>query len=157
MGVLGIVLGILSVLFRSDIGQAEIYFGGMGGYSFPNDVSNRSFSGDLLPLPLPDVGLRCTVVGGGKIGFYLDEYNLFGFETEGFFTEPEIENDFSEKLRVITWGFNVVLRYPGKRFQPYVGAGLGLFFAEVVNDFPGPSASEDWVPGLNLLGGVGGL
>jgi len=78
-----------------------------------------------------------------------------GFETEGFFTEPE--DEVGGKLRVITWGLNTLLRYPGKRFQPYVGAGLGLFFAEVVDDIPGPSFSDDWVPGLNLLGGIRGF
>ena len=31
------------------------------------------------------------------------------------------------------------------------------FFAEVVDDIPGPSFSDDWVPGLNLLGGIRGF
>lgn len=74
----------------------------------------------------------------------------------GFFTEPETELS-NETLRVITWGFNALLRYPGKRFQPYLGAGLGLFFAEVESDIPGPSLSDDWIPGLNLLAGVRGF
>ena len=147
--------GLVSVLPIPEISKAEIYFGGMGGYSFPNDLSNRSLSGDLPALPLPDLGLEKSVVGGGKIGFYLEEYNLFGFETEGFFTESDTE--FGEKLRVTTWAFNALLRYPGKRFQPYFGAGIGLFFTEVDDDVPGPSLSDDWVPGLNLLGGVRGF
>ena len=151
------ILSLVGALLIPGIGQAEIYFGGMGGYGFPNDLSNRSFSGDLLPLPLMDIGIENSVVGGGRLGFYLDQFSFLGFETEGFFTEPEIENNFNEKLRIITWAFNVLLRYPGKRFQPYFGAGLGLFFAEVVTDVPGPSPSDDWVPGLNLLGGIRGF
>lgn len=152
-----LLFGIVSVLLIPSVVQGEIYFGGMGGVSFPNELSNRSLSGDFPALPIPDAGLENSVVGGGKIGFYLDEFNLFGFETEGFFTEPEVEGGDGEKLRVITWAFNALLRYPGKRLQPYFGAGLGLFFSEVESDLPGPSLSDDWVPGLNLLGGVRGF
>jgi opacity protein-like surface antigen len=53
-------------------------------------------------------------------------------------------------MTVVTWAFNAIIRYPGEKFQPYAGVGLGLFFAQF-ND------EGDWdkaVPGLNALAGV---
>ena len=55
-------------------------------------------------------------------------------------------------LNVLTWATNVVVRYPGKQFQPYVGAGLGVFFARA--KFAGLSDSDNAVPGLNALAGL---
>ena len=54
-------------------------------------------------------------------------------------------------LRVLTWGINAVVRYPGKIFQPYAGVGLGMFFAEA--KFQGQSGN-DTAPGLNALAGL---
>jgi hypothetical protein len=54
-------------------------------------------------------------------------------------------------LRVIAAVFNVVVRYPGKVFQPYLGAGGGGFF------FWSPHGSiqgHQWAPGLNLTVGM---
>jgi opacity protein-like surface antigen len=159
--VLYFMFGIVSTLLIPGIGKAEIYFGAMGGYSFPNDFSDVTSSGDTPGFPFPDAGLGNSVMGGGKVGFYMDEYNWFGFETEGFFTEPDflpfVSQGVDAKLRVITWGLNALIRYPGKRFQPYLGAGVGLFFAEIDTDLPGPSLSDDWVPGVNVLAGVRGF
>ena len=53
-------------------------------------------------------------------------------------------------LRLIAFAFNVVARYPGKMFQPYVGVGAGAFY------FTGSGAIDgrQVVPGLNVLWGV---
>jgi hypothetical protein len=55
-------------------------------------------------------------------------------------------------LRLITVAFNVVARYPGKVFQPYVGVGGGAFY------FKGSSSGQfdghQVVPGLNALVGL---
>jgi hypothetical protein len=77
----------------------------MGGYSFPNNLSDVRLSGDFPGFPLPDADLGNSVMGGGKVGFYMDEYNWFGFETEGYFTEPDfgpslsrVDSDFWSKI-----------------------------------------------------------
>ena len=53
-------------------------------------------------------------------------------------------------LRLIAFAFNVVARYPGKIFQPYVGVGAGAFY------FSGSGAIDgrQVVPGLNVLWGL---
>jgi hypothetical protein len=52
-------------------------------------------------------------------------------------------------LRVIAAVLNVVVRYPGKVFQPYLGAGGGGFF------FWAPHGNgHQWAPGLNLTVGM---
>lgn len=54
-------------------------------------------------------------------------------------------------LRLITVAFNVVARYPGKVFQPYVGVGAGAFY------FKGSTGSiqgRQVVPGLNAMAGL---
>lgn len=45
----------------------------------------------------------------------------------------------------------MIARYPGKRFQPYVGAGLGIYWARVTSDAAG--TGSDTSPGVNLLVG----
>jgi opacity protein-like surface antigen len=77
-------------------------------------------------------------------------------------------------LRVTTIAVNLVARYPGKVFQPYVGVGVGLFYFEASNlratvgpctsssagspcptGFASGSASgTDLQPGLNTFGGL---
>lgn len=53
-------------------------------------------------------------------------------------------------MRVTTAAANVIVRYPGKIFQPYAGIGLGVFYFDV----SAPLSSSYLTPGLNLLGGA---
>ena len=53
-------------------------------------------------------------------------------------------------LQLITLAFNVVARYPGEVFQPYVGVGVGGFYFKGSDQFNG----RQIVPGLNLQAGV---
>ncbi|HMU56430.1 MAG TPA: hypothetical protein PKA61_15575 [Nitrospira sp.] len=54
------------------------------------------------------------------------------------------------RMRMITVAFNVVARYPGEIFQPYVGAGVGAFYFSSSGQIDGHQV----VPGVNLLGGL---
>src|SRR5262249_25408400 len=54
-------------------------------------------------------------------------------------------------LRLITVAFNVVTRYPGKVFQPYIGVGGGAFYFKSSN---GSIQGRQVVPGLNAMAGV---
>ena len=158
------LITIGSVLLIPGIGQAEVYFGAMGGVGIPNAFSDVTSKGQFPDMPLPNVDLGNAAMGGAKMGAYLPGYDWVGFETEGYFTSPEFSTvppqgaqKVDSNLQVATWGFNALLRYPGERFQPYLGVGLGLFFVNIDTDLPGPSLSQNWVPGLNLLGGVRGF
>lgn len=53
-------------------------------------------------------------------------------------------------LRLITVLFNVVARYPGEIFQPYVGVGGGAFYFSSSGQIDGRQV----VPGLNLQAGL---
>jgi hypothetical protein len=53
-------------------------------------------------------------------------------------------------VRLITVAFNVVARYPGKVFQPYVGVGVGAFYFSSTGQIDGRQV----VPGLNTQAGL---
>lgn len=53
-------------------------------------------------------------------------------------------------MRLITMAFNVVARYPGTVFQPYVGVGAGAFYFTS----SGAVSGHQVVPGLNAMAGV---
>ena len=157
-----VITVMMTAILVPGICQAEIYLGAMGGISIPSDFSDVTSSGRFPDMPLPDVGLGVAPMAGIKIGTYLPDYNWFGIETEGYFTNPKFESFEAQgvdaNLQVATWAFNAIFRYPGERFQPYLGAGVGLYFPEIESDdLPGPSLSQSWVPGFNILGGVRGF
>ena len=53
-------------------------------------------------------------------------------------------------LRLFALAFNLVARYPGEVFQPYVGVGVGAFYFKGSPQFDGRQV----VPGLNLQAGM---
>ena len=53
-------------------------------------------------------------------------------------------------LRVAALTANVIARYPGTLFQPYVGVGGGLFSFTSSGQFEG----QQFAPGLNVMGGL---
>ena len=146
---------------------AELYVAGMAGYTVPNDFTNVKGTGGASALSLSDLELQNSVAYGGKIGYFFPKVKWLGVETEVYNTTPNVKQQpvtasaFGRSvpiasvpgfnLRVLTWGINAVVRYPGKTFQPYAGVGLGVFFAKAT--FQGQSDS-DTVPGLNALAGL---
>jgi len=53
-------------------------------------------------------------------------------------------------MRLITVAFNVVARYPGEIFQPYIGVGAGAFYFSSSGQIDGRQV----VPGLNTQAGL---
>ncbi|MDX1411670.1 MAG: outer membrane beta-barrel protein [Nitrospirales bacterium] len=163
----GISLGVLAP--GSVFG--EFYVAGMGGYVVPNGFNNTQFEFAPDDGHTFDLKLENSAMGGGKIGYYFPSWEWVGvgIETEGVFAWPNLKEQtvmgsgcqcylFTAKreIQVITWGINALARYPGKRIQPYVGAGLGVFFAsESIQGYP--LSTDNWVPGLNFLAGVRGF
>ena len=64
------------------------------------------------------------------------------------FSNPQALTE--SQLRVTTLAVNIIARYPGERFQPYIGTGLGGFWFRGKNQFDGSKI----VPGLNALAGL---
>jgi len=161
-----LLLLLLSVLLLPSHSAAEMYAAGMVGYNAPNDLTNIQGTVGASGFSLSDLALKDSVAYGGKVGSFLPTVNWLGIETELYNTTPHIKQQpatasafgvsipgtFSGvSLRVLTWGINAVVRYPGKTFQPYAGVGLGVFFANA--SFQGQSDS-DTATGLNALAGL---
>jgi opacity protein-like surface antigen len=148
-----------------------MYIAGQAGYTLADDFNDGVFppTGGSFS----DLNLHDSVVYGGKVGYYFSGVRWLGVETEVFNTTPNVKqqtvtltppgaafpNTPGFSLRVLTWATNVVVRYPGKQWQPYGGVGLGVFFARA--DFKGapPAAApatdnDNAVPGLNAFAGL---
>ena len=146
------------------LGHAEVYVAGMGGFVKPMDLSDvKTRTGSGPKVRLNDVALDDAPMVGAKLGYYFSSLNWFGIETEGLFTTIQFADQVQDSsgsnlagaddLEMTTWGFNAVFRYPGEWFQPYIGGGLGLYFAELTLDDFG-TASDGLVPGINALAGI---
>jgi outer membrane protein W len=88
----------------------------------PKDLTNPA-----CPLPIPN--------------------NACGFQERVKSTLPVTETS----LRLVTAAFNVVARYPGNVFQPYVGVGAGAFY---FSSSTGAFQGRQVVPGLNAMAGL---
>ncbi|HKY72025.1 MAG TPA: outer membrane beta-barrel protein [Nitrospira sp.] len=160
------LVSLLSLWLLTSFSHAEMYVAGMAGYTAPNDLTNVKGTGAASVLSLSDLELQSSVAYGGKVGYFLPSARWFGVETEVYNTTPHVKQQAVTvsgfglsvpatitgfHLRVLTWGINAVVRYPGKIVQPYAGVGLGMFFAKAT--FQGQSDS-DTAPGLNALAGL---
>ena len=147
-------------LFLTDVSaRAESYVAGQFGLTFPNTFNHVSQQGATIS----NLELQNSVMYGAKMGHYLDKLKYFGVETEAYTSMPSIKQQAvasngipmgtqsGTHLRVTTWAFNLVYRYPGEIVQPYAGVGVGVFFARA-SDADGSSLSVS--PGLNALAGL---
>ena len=124
---------------------ANIYQNRGGDRTFTDDNPNSPFFGDSLDVnPKNDVGF----FGGVKLGYVFGtgvfrptvEGDFFynGFRGGANFTLRDSFGDVLAQRNVNTWVntgafmFNFIMRFaPGnQRFQPYAGAGVGVYYAE---------------------------
>ena len=148
----------VAVMLPEASAKAESYVAGQFGVSTNgtlNDPANE----------VSDLGLKSSMMYGAKLGHYFDNLKYFGVETEVYNLTPHIKQQAvaingvpvgtvqGSHLRVTTWATNLVYRYPGEVFQPYAGAGVGVFFAGL--DLGGPDGSDSSIsPGLNVQAGL---
>src|SRR5215472_15853736 len=136
-----------------DLG-ANVYQNLPGSRTFTDDNPNSPFFGESLEVsPQHNVGF----FGGIKLGYVFGtgvirptvELDSFynGFNTDTNFTLREPDGDVirsgssSNRLDSGVWLGNFILRFaPGnQRFQPYIGAGLGGYYASTEGfSFTGP-------------------
>jgi opacity protein-like surface antigen len=152
--------------------QAEPYVAGQLGVTFPNDFSSVEGINSNAGFTLTDLKLKSSLEWGLKAGYFLPKsLNWLGVETEFFQTHPHFQQQnatvtppgaplgtFSfggAHVRVSTWAFNLIARYPGAQFQPYAGVGLGINWA-TVDDTPANNVGKasDTAAGLNVLAGL---
>lgn len=152
---------------------AEPYIAVYGGITVPSSFQDVRGIDTLSVFKLNDLDLSRSGIAGVKLGvFQPSGIKWFGMETEVFYTSPHVkQQDITFNLsgatipcstaltcglegahvRVATWALNFILRYPGERFQPYAGAGLGIFWGRVSG---GIGTASDTSPGLNALAGA---
>src|SRR6266702_2384097 len=122
---------------------ANVYQNRGGDRTFTDDNLNSPFFGDTLTVsPKNDVGF----FGGIKLGYVFGtgvfrptlkgDFFYNGFRGGGNFTLEDSFGDVLAQRNVTTWintgAFmgNFILRFAFGRFQPYAGAGVGVYFAD---------------------------
>jgi opacity protein-like surface antigen len=153
--------------------QAESYVAGQFGITVPSlgkGLTNVDLTGSFPEgSTLSDNALKSSLMFGAKFGHFFNRLPWFGLETEAFMTNPHIKQQPitltvppvsataelpGAYFRVVTWApVNLVFRYPGKRLQPYVAVGPGVFFARIKDPNSSDSQSDTRL-GLNTQVGI---
>lgn len=141
--------------------QAEWYVGGTVGAAIPNGLGNTSGTGQQGGT-LTTFTQQTSLSYGGKAGYFFESQKWLGLDMSVSTATPNINSKQAsvsggtglgtsggQNMRVTTWATNLIARYPGERFRPYVGGGIGVFFA----DASGVSSSN-WNPGANGFAGL---
>jgi len=134
---------------------AEWYVAGQAGVNFADQLKNIQGTGTLQSLQGPDFDLKNAMVYGGKLGYFPGN-GAVGIELDAFHSTPHIKNldDIPGiHMRVTNVGLNVLFRYPGQTFQPYVGFGGAALIAHI-GDSPTTRSDSDVGFGINLLAGL---
>src|SRR5205807_3353314 len=148
--------------------RPDRYIGLYGGLTIPGQLEHvRGIQGSS-GITLSDLDLARSAILGAKLGLFRSPQRWGGVETEFFYTNPHMKqqnigftvggvpagpfNFAGAHVRMATWALNWIVRYPGERFQPYAGVGLGIFWARISGQDIGTAA--DGSLGLNALAGV---
>ncbi|MCP9456193.1 MAG: porin family protein [Nitrospira sp.] len=131
---------------------AESYVAGVAGINFADRLTDVEGTGGLL---FQDLDLQNSVALGGRIGHFF-RHGWFGMEGEFLHSTPHIKGTVDAPgihLRVMSVTVNLVARYPGRTFQPYVGIGGGPVIAHL-RDSGGVQRDSDVAGGFNVFAGL---
>jgi len=150
-------LTIASLIAMAGLAQAEYYVAGQIGVNFADRLKDIEGTGSLITVPprFQNFDLKNAVVYGGKLGFF-PRNGAMGLELDVFNSQPNIKGmgDIPGiHLRVTNVGINLLLRYPGQTFQPYVGFG-GAALIGHISQTVDVQSDTDVGFGINLLGGL---
>ena len=137
------------------LSEAEYYVAGQVGVNFADRLTGIQGTGSFVTQQAPDLDLKNAVVYGGKLGFY-PANGAMGLELDVFNSQPNIKNLDNIPgihLGVTNVGINLLLRYPGQTFQPYVGFGGAALIARI-SETVDVKSDTDVGFGINLLGGL---
>jgi opacity protein-like surface antigen len=135
--------------------DAEYYVAGQVGVNFADRLTGIQGTGSFVTQQAPDLDLKNAVVYGGKFGFF-PANGAMGLELDVFNSQPNIKNLDNIPgihLGVTNVGLNLLLRYPGQTFQPYVGFGGAALIARI-SETVDVKSDTDVGFGINLLGGL---
>lgn len=136
---LGVLVGCLSTAtpaFSASIGDIELGVYALGSWPRDQDIYNQ---GTTVPASIQPGG-----GAGWKVGFYPSLlHRMVGLQLDSnihyaAITFPNIaqgrNNDTGRSDLLLTnTTFNLILRYPGERFRPYIGAGIGWSSCALLN------------------------
>ena len=164
----GVMLTGLSVVMCGSFSpaSAETYVAGTAGVNFADRINSIGGTGSQagVPGPFADFDLQNSITYGAKIG-YFPGHSWYGIEGEVLHTTPHIKGldddpttlgfdpDPGIHMRVTTAGANFIARYPGRTFQPYVGAGVGAAIARI-GETPTVRSDTDVAVAWNVLAGL---
>jgi opacity protein-like surface antigen len=175
-----LVVVVLLSLGMPAMVRAEWYVAGQVGYSMPNkfeNVEGRNASGTFTD-KASDLEMESSMLFGGKVGYFFDSLKWLGVEAEAFTTRPDLKQQTftrttttgpitvqttdqirQNEIRVTTAALNLILRLPGRRFEPYVGGGVGMYWANFSSDATNASGQKigeasDTSIGMNFLAGA---
>lgn len=135
--------------------QAEWYVAGQAGYSFADSLRNVTTTGPFSGNELQDFDMKNSLAYGGKVGVYPFHGSL-GFELDVFHSTPHlknIDNTPGIHLAVTNVGANILLRYPGVTYQPYLGIGPGILIARLSRSVETEPDTQVSI-GFNFLTGI---
>jgi len=160
--------GLIGLGDNAEVRAADWHVSAHAGITVPQDLEKVEGAGGGAGVSVTDLKLQSSIMYGGKLGvFFPGKFNWLGIEGEVFNTNPSLEQQVvttttssgsttgssaGAHLRVTTAAINAIIRYPGKKFQPYVGAGIGAFWFRL-SDSTGFSDTESNT-GFNGLAGV---
>jgi opacity protein-like surface antigen len=135
--------------------RAEWYVAGQAGYSFADSLRNVTTTGPFSGIELQDFDMKNSLAYGGKVGVYPFHGSL-GFELDIFHSTPHVKSIDSTPgihLAVTNIGANILLRYPGVTFQPYLGIGPGIVIARLSRSVETEPDTQVSI-GFNFLTGI---
>ncbi|CUQ67606.1 conserved exported protein of unknown function [Candidatus Nitrospira inopinata] len=142
----------IGICFLPASAPAESYVAGVGGINFADRLTDVEGTGGLL---FQDLDLQNSVALGGKVGHFF-RHGWFGVEGEFLHSTPHVKGTVDAPgihLRVMSVTVNLVARYPGRTFQPYVGIGGGPVIAHL-RDSGGVQRDSDVAGGFNAFAGM---
>lgn len=153
--VLWFAIGGVAVLKHS--AQAEYYVAGQVGVNFADRLKDIQGTGSLVTVAprFENFDLKNAVLYGAKLGFFPGNGPM-GMELDVFNSQPNIKamGDIPGiHLRVTNVGLNLLLRYPGQTFQPYVGFGGAALIGHISKTVDVQSDTDVGF-GVNVLAGL---
>ena len=151
----GCALSLTIACLTPPVVHAEYYVAGQVGVNFADRLTGIQGTGSFLTQSGPDLDLKNAVLYGGKLGFFPGN-GAMGLELDVFNSQPNIKNLDNIPgipLGVTNVGINLLLRYPGPTFQPYVGFGGAALIARI-SETVDVKSDTDVGFGINLLGGL---
>jgi opacity protein-like surface antigen len=144
-----LTLAITSILIALSVGtsHAEWYIAGQGGVTLPNGLTDVRGTGATASVKQGDLDQSSSGLYGFKIGYFFPGLPWLGLEGDFYHSNPHVKEQSVSRLTplgaVVPFNvpgshfsynngtLNIIARYPGKRFQPYIGGGVGVGWARL--------------------------